>query len=248
MLKILVHGCSGQMGRTLKSIIENDDTLIFYGFNRNQSTEDKIFNSYEDIPQVDIVIDFSHYKAIDSLLDFACKRKIPLVLGTTGLEDTIKSNIGSASKTIPIFQSNNMSLGIQTLLEMAKIAIECLDDFDLEIVEKHHNKKVDAPSGTAQLIFDTLQEKNNQLQAVFGRRGRDQKRQKNDIGIHSIRGGNIVGEHSIIFAGLDEQIEIKHVATSKKNFAFGAIEAAKFLYRQPPGLYNMSHIYRKDKA
>lgn len=247
MLKILVHGCSGQMGKTLKSIIENDENLFFYGFSRDQSNIDKIFNSYEAIPQVDIVIDFSHYKAIDGLLDFVCKRKIPLVIGTTGLEDTIENNIFSASKTIPIFHSNNMSLGIQTLLEMAKIALGCLDDFDLEIIEKHHNKKVDAPSGTAQLIFDTLQEKNNELKAVFGRRGRDQKRQKNDIGIHSIRGGNIVGEHTIIFAGLDEQIEIKHLASSKKSFAFGAIEAAKFLYRQPPGLYNMSHISRKDK-
>lgn len=140
-----------------------------------------------------------------------------------------------------------MSFGIYALLEMTRLGSNLLKDFDIEIIEKHHTQKIDAPSGTAQLIFNTLKEENSALTPIYGRHGKDENHHKNQVGIHALRGGNIIGEHTTIFAGLDEVIEIKHTATSKRTFALGAIEAAKFIYRQPPGLYNMSHIARKEK-
>jgi len=246
MLKVLLHGCLGQMGQTLQSLIKTQDDIQWIGFDTSVSQESNIYNNYKDLPPVDVIIDFSHFSLIDDLLKYSVKKALPLVLCTTGLSDETEDLIRESKEQIAIFQSQNMSLGIHALLEMARIGAEILDNYDIEIIEKHHNKKIDAPSGTAKMILNSVKEVKEELSAVYGRHGNDALRKKNDIGIHAIRGGNITGEHSLLFAGLDEVIEIKHQATSKIVFAQGAIAAARYLYKQRPGIYSMSDLFRKD--
>jgi len=191
-----------------------------------------------------VVIDFSSPKALDGLLAFCTGRKIPMVLATTGYSDQQIAQIVEASKTVPVFRSGNMSLGINVLIDLVKRAAAVLGDTsDIEIIEQHHKRKVDAPSGTALMIADAASSVlNYDAEYNYGRHDRRAPRPKNEIGISSVRGGTIVGVHEVIFAGRDEVIEIKHTAMSREIFANGAVRAAKFLIGKAPGMYNMEQL------
>jgi 4-hydroxy-tetrahydrodipicolinate reductase len=178
-------------------------------------------------------------------LDFAVSRSLPIVLCTTGLTETTEEKIISLQKKIPIFKSGNMSLGINLILELAKIGARVLEGFDVEIIEKHHRKKIDAPSGTALMIADAVKSVQDSLEYKHGRQG-IAKRVENELGIHAIRGGTITGEHTLLFAGTDEVIELKHQATSKAVFAKGAIDAAFFLLNKKAGLYDMTNLIKGE--
>ncbi|STO31046.1 Dihydrodipicolinate reductase [Fusobacterium necrogenes] len=194
----------------------------------------------------DIIIDFSHYSRIENLLKFAISKNIPLVLATTGYSQEILVKIEEASKKIPILLSSNMSLGINLIQDiLEKITPLLYASYDIELIEKHHNKKIDSPSGTAKTLLETIEKTlMNDMKRKYGRVGVE-KREKNEIGVHSLRGGTIIGEHSILFCGNDELIEIKHTALSKKIFAEGAIQAARFLLGKEPNLYTMKNIFNK---
>ena len=249
MLKIIVSGFLGQMGQVIsKLILDRDDMELVGGIDRNAPSYKGDIDVYESIldldKKCDVIIDFSHPSSLDNLLDYAISNNTPLVIGTTGYgEEEIKKLKKSAEK-IPIFYSANMSLGINLMLSLVSKAASILrEDFDIEIIEKHHNKKIDAPSGTAYMIANEINKvyDNNKLY-TFGRHGKNNKRSSNEIGIHAIRGGTIVGEHTVLFAGLDEVIEIKHSASSKNVFAKGALTATKFIVDKEKGLYSMNHI------
>lgn len=249
MTKIMMHGCNGRMGRVIGDMVANDpDAEIVAGV--DIAMNDSLgFNVYTDIDKcdadIDVIIDFSSVKAIDSLLSYAVERKIPVVLCTTGLTTEQLDNVREASKTIPILKSANMSLGINTIMKLLKDASNVFvpAGYDVEIVEKHHNQKVDAPSGTAIALADSVNEAcGNTFEYVYDRSQVRKKRDKKELGISSVRGGNIVGEHEVFFCGLDEVIEIKHTAYSKSVFAKGAVEAAKFLAGKPAGMYDMADV------
>lgn len=240
MLNVLIHGM-GAMGQYVYDILNGQANIVcFDSFNKDY------YNNYEDIQQnIDVIIDFSHHSLIDDLVDYAASNAIPVVICTTGLSETTQQNISDKSKLIPIFQSGNMSLGINVLLELAKLGAKSLTNFDIEIIEKHHNKKIDAPSGTAYMIAEAIQSIQN-LSLEHGRYGNDSKRGDHVIGMHAIRGGSITGDHTVLFAGLDETIEIKHQATSKRVFAKGAVNAAYFIKDQQPGMYNMNDLLKGE--
>ena len=193
-----------------------------------------------------MIIDFSHVSVLTPLLAYATKERIPVVLCTTGYTESQVNELKEASKQIPVFYSRNMSLGINLLIELAKKAAVILgDQFDIEIIEKHHNQKIDAPSGTALMIADAISSvEDRQMTYMYDRHSQRKKRDKNEIGMHSVRGGTIVGEHEVIFAGPHEVITLSHSAQSKEIFANGSINAAVFLAKQPAGLYDMSDLLK----
>lgn len=205
------------------------------------------FSSFAQVTgEYDCIVDFSHPSVTDSMLDYALKTKTPVVLCTTGLSKEQIAAAHNAAKEIPVFFSANMSLGVNLMVALCKKAAEILgEDFDIEIIEKHHNQKLDAPSGTALMLADainsTADEKYNY---VYDRQSVRKKRERSEIGIHSVRGGNIVGEHEVIFAGHDECVSIKHSATSKEVFAVGAVNAARFLKGKNAGLYSMEDMLK----
>lgn len=250
--KIIISGCNGRMGRVVESICEADpDVSVVAGFDVSlESRAFPVFVSPANFTgEADVVIDFSSPAALDGLLAFALERKVPLVLATTGYSDEQLAQIDEASKRIPIFRSANMSLGINVLLELVKKAAAVLgDSYDIEIVEKHHNRKVDAPSGTALMIADAAASALNfKPEYVYERHSVRQSRDKKEIGISAVRGGTIVGIHEIMFAGRDEIIEIKHTAMSREIFANGAVKAAKFLAGvSKPGMYDMSMLVENN--
>ena len=250
--KIIISGCNGRMGRVVESICETDpDVSVVAGFDVSlESRAFPVFVSPANFTgEADAVIDFSSPAALDGLLAFALERKVPLVLATTGYSDEQLAQIDEASKRIPIFRSANMSLGINVLLELVKKAAAVLgDSYDIEIVEKHHNRKVDAPSGTALMIADAAASALNfKPEYVYERHSVRQSRDKKEIGISAVRGGTIVGIHEIMFAGRDEIIEIKHTAMSREIFANGAVKAAKFLAGvSKPGMYDMSMLVENN--
>ena len=250
--KIIISGCNGRMGRVVESICEADpDVSVVAGFDVSlESRAFPVFVSPANFTgEADAVIDFSSPAALDGLLAFALERKVPLVLATTGYSDEQLAQIDEASKRIPIFRSANMSLGINVLLELVKKAAAVLgDSYDIEIVEKHHNRKVDAPSGTALMIADAAASALNfKPEYVYERHSVRQSREKKEIGISAVRGGTIVGIHEIMFAGRDEIIEIKHTAMSREIFANGAVKAAKFLAGvSKPGMYDMSMLVENN--
>ncbi len=250
--KIIISGCNGRMGRVVESICEADpDVSVVAGFDVSlESRAFPVFVSPANFTgEADAVIDFSSPAALDGLLAFALERKVPLVLATTGYSDEQLAQIDEASKHIPIFRSANMSLGINVLLELVKKAAAVLgDSYDIEIVEKHHNRKVDAPSGTALMIADAAASALNfKPEYVYERHSVRQSRDKKEIGISAVRGGTIVGIHEIMFAGRDEIIEIKHTAMSREIFANGAVKAAKFLAGvSKPGMYDMSMLVENN--
>ena len=249
MVKIIMHGCNGHMGQVISGIVEKDpDAEIVAGID----IADQGKNSYPvftdiDACQVeaDAIIDFSSAKATDKLLEYSAARQIPVVLCSTGLSQEQLAKVEETSRKVAVLKSANMSLGINTLLKLVQDAAKVLAaaGFDMEIVEKHHNLKVDAPSGTALALADSLNEAmDNQYHYVYDRSQRREKRDAKEIGISAVRGGSIVGEHEVIFAGPDEVIEFKHTAYSKAVFGKGAVEAAKYLAGKPAGRYDMSNV------
>lgn len=198
--------------------------------------------------KVDVIIDFSNPAILEGLLSYAVSKKLPVIVATTGLSPAHKKFLEQASADIPVFSSANMSLGVNLLIDLVKKAAKLLEsNFDIEIIEKHHNQKLDAPSGTALAIADSINSILDQKQEyVYDRHSRRKKRSKAEIGIHAIRGGTIVGEHSVIFAGNDEIIEINHSATSKDIFGTGALRAARFIYGKKPGMYDMNDLIAEE--
>lgn len=249
--KIIISGCAGRMGQVVESIcVADPDITIVAGFDVNSVERNyPVFRSPTDFSgEADAVIDFSNPAALDSLLSFCTERKIPLVLATTGFSDAQLGQIKEASQQVAIFRSANMSLGINVLLELVKKAATVLgDSYDIEIVEKHHNRKVDAPSGTALMIADAAASGLNfKPEYIYERHSVRQSRDKKEIGISAVRGGTIVGVHEIMFAGRDEIIEIKHTAMSREIFANGAVKAAKYLAAgRAPGMYDMSMLVQE---
>ena len=245
MLRIIINGYSGSMGKVLTKCANEDSELeIVCGASKDDL--DVPFKTYHKMSEVeelaDVIIDFSHHSTIEDTLSYAIKTKTPIVIATTGFNEEELEKIKKASNIIPIFHSSNMSLGVNVLVKLVKEAAKSLNGFDIEIIEKHHNKKLDAPSGTAVMIANGVKEVLPDSECIYGRHGRSDKRSSNEIGIHAIRGGTIVGEHTTIFAGHDEVVEIKHSAQSKDIFAKGAIAAAKFLVKQEAGYYNMNNM------
>lgn len=248
MTKLIITGANGKMGKVLQSIIANrDDCEIVAGvdINTEQSADFPVYSKISDVNEdADVIIDFSNPILLDDLLEYSNKNKVALVLATTGYDEKQKSKIHEASKQSPIFFTYNMSMGINLLASLAKKAVEVLgNDFDIEIVEKHHNQKIDAPSGTALMLADAICEVTpNPMKYEYDRHAKREKRTKNEIGLHAIRGGTIVGEHDIIFAGRDEIITLSHSARSKEIFAVGAVNAAIYMCGKNPGLYDMSEL------
>lgn len=245
MLRVIINGYSGSMGKVLTKCVNEDSELqLVCGVSRDEL--DVTFKTYHKMSEVeenaDIIIDFSNHCAIYDVLDYATKTKTPLVIATTGFNDEELGEIEKASSIIPIFHSSNMSLGVNVLVKLVKDAAKALNGFDIEIIEKHHNKKLDSPSGTAVMIANGIKEVLPGSECIYGRYGRSEKRKPTEVGIHAIRGGTIVGEHTTIFAGHDEVVEIKHTAQSKDIFAKGAITAAKFLVNKEAGYYNMNNM------
>ena len=244
-----MHGCNGHMGRVITDICAADaDVEIVAGVDKFKGI-DNSYPVYDSIAEVkedfDAIIDFSNVAAIDGLLDYCVANNKPVILCTTGLTDDMLNHVDEACKSVPVLRSANMSLGINTLFDLCKKATQVFADagFDIEIVEKHHNQKLDAPSGTALALADACNEAlGNEYEYCYGRADRREKRPVKEIGISAVRGGNIVGEHEVIFAGLDEVITIKHTAYSKSVFAKGAVEAAKYIVGQPAGLYDMKKV------
>ena len=249
MVKILMHGCNGKMGRMITEIVKNEeDAVIAAGVDKFTGIPND-YPVFEEIAQcdvdVDVVIDFSNAGAVDELLDYCVKKSLPVVLCTTGLSDEQLKKVDECSEKIAVLKSANMSMGINLLLKLLKDAAKVLAPagYDIELVEKHHNQKLDAPSGTALALADSINEAaDNQYHYVYDRSQVRKKRDAKEIGISAVRAGTIVGEHEVIFAGTDEVIEFKHTAYSRSVFAKGAVEAGKFLAGQPAGMYDMGDV------
>ncbi|MEC9485306.1 MAG: 4-hydroxy-tetrahydrodipicolinate reductase [Candidatus Izemoplasma sp.] len=240
-MNIIISGY-GAMGKTLLDEIGNVKAFGVCGVvDMQQEYGVSDFSQIET--SCDVVIDFSHPDQLHTVLDYGLDTKTPLVIATTGMSHEQEKAIETASKHIPILYTGNTSLGINVMNHIVKHMTDVLDDFDIEIIEKHHNQKIDAPSGTAKMLLSSVQERRN-IKAVYGRNGVS-KRDKNDITIHALRGGTIPGEHSVIYAGDDELIEIKHTALSKRIFAKGALKAAQYIIKQPSGLYDMTDVLKK---
>ena len=249
MVKIIMHGCNGKMGQVITGIVAADkDAEIVAGIDivDNRQNPYPVFTNIDDCNvEADVIIDFASAKAIDKLLDYVETRKIPVVLCTTGLSEEQLARVEEVSKKVAVLKSANMSLGINTLFKVLKSVSPLLAEagFDIEIVEKHHHFKVDAPSGTALALGDAVNESLPEKYEYKFDRSQDRiPRPKNEIGFFSVRGGTIVGEHDVIFAGEDEVITFSHTAYSKSVFAKGAVEAAKFLKGQPAGHYTMKEV------
>ena len=249
MIKVIMHGCNGKMGQVISGLIAEDkEAEIVAGIDISDHGRNAypVFTSMEECNvEADVIIDFASAIAVDALLDYSVKRQIPVVLCTTGLSEEQIQRVEKAAKKVAVLKSANMSLGINMLMNLLQKAVEVLvpAGFDIEIVEKHHNQKVDAPSGTALALADAMNEKLDNSYGYNYDRSNDRKiREKKEIGIQALRGGTIVGEHEVVFAGIDEVIEFKHTAYSKAVFAKGAIQAAKFLAGKQPGRYQMSHV------
>ena len=249
MVRIIMHGCNGRMGRFITTYAAEDESLkVVAGVDPYTG----VANEYPVYPQIsevteeaDVIIDFGTASAVDALLDYAVSKNLPVVLCTTGLSEEQLKKLSEASKKIAILRSANMSLGINTLINILKTVAKPLAEagFDIEVLEKHHNQKLDAPSGTALALADAVNETlNNEYEYVYDRSTRREKRPKKEIGISAVRGGSIVGEHDVIFAGTDEVITLSHSAYSRAVFAKGALSAAKFLAGKPAGMYSMNDV------
>ena len=251
MIKAILVGACGKMGKNItECAATNDEIKIVAGVDKfNSGASFPVFSDFSKIDlEADVIIDFSNPALLNELLEFAKSKKLPLVIATTGYNESQIKQIEAASKFIPIFFTFNMSLGVNLLCSLAKRAARILgEDFDIEIIEKHHNQKLDAPSGTAIMLANALNGVfNDKLKYEYDRHTKRAKRNKNEIGIHSVRGGTIVGEHDVIFAGRDEVITLSHAAHSKQVFAVGALRAAKFIATKPNGMYDMNDILKID--
>lgn len=248
MTRIIMNGCNGKMGQVITRLAaEDSDAEIVAGFDIRDDKENTypVFTNPEEFDgEADVVIDFSHPSSLTGILSFCKKRKLPVIICTTGLSSEQKEEFKEASKEIPVFFSANMSIGINLLIDLAKKAAKLLEgSFDIEIVERHHNQKIDAPSGTALAIADGIDEVLSfPAEYVYDRHSVRRKRKNTEIGISAVRGGTIVGDHEVIFAGNDEVIELSHHAHSKEVFAVGAIKAAKFIKGKTAGMYDMNDL------
>lgn len=248
MTRIILSGCNGRMGHFITEIVDSrDDCEIVAGVDKDtvMLSSYPVFSAFSDIKcEADVIIDFSHPSVLNSLLSFVADTGIPAVIATTGFDEKQTALIKQAAESRPIFFSFNMSLGINLLADLVKKATSVLaDGFDIEIIEAHHNQKIDAPSGTAIMLANAV---NGQLDESYpleyDRHSKREKRPKKQIGMHSIRGGTIVGEHEVIFAGKDEIITLSHSARSKEVFAVGAVRAAVFMVGKKPGMYSMTDL------
>lgn len=253
MIRIGLSGCLGTMGQIISELIEQQDGVeLVFGIDKRAGEIDVLYPVFSLPKEVnlscDVIIDFSNAGNVDDLIDYCISNQVAAVIATTGLSEKQEEKIKEAARIIPIFRSANTSLGINVLLDLVKKATSILsDNFDIEIIEKHHNKKVDAPSGTAKMIANAInKELDDSMEFNYGRSGNDAKRKEKEIGIHAIRGGTIPGEHTVIFAGLDEIVEIKHTALSKKVFAQGSIKAAQYILNKENGLYDMNNLINNN--
>ena len=249
MIKAVLSGCNGAMGKTITETAGSFENIeIAYGFDRESvSAPYPIVTDFADInDRVDVVIDFSHPSVLQREMEFCVQNRVPAVLASTGYSSEQIEQIKEAAKQIPIFYTANMSLGVNLMDALCRQAAKILaGQYDIEIIEKHHNQKVDAPSGTALLLADGINEALDEPYTYeFDRHSKRKKREKKEIGISSVRGGTIVGEHTVLFAGNNECIEIKHTAYSKTVFANGALNAALWLTKQPAGLYDMKNFLK----
>lgn len=248
MTKIILNGANGKMGQVITRLVsEMDDVEIVAGVDINDSIENG-YPVYKDIYDVDdkadAIIDFSHPSCLEAVLGYATEKQVPAIICTTGLSDEQRASIIKASEKVAMFFSANMSIGINLIIDLAKRAAKLLEgSFDIEIIEKHHRLKIDAPSGTALAIADEISSVlENEPAYVYDRHSQRKKRTDTEIGLHSIRGGTIVGEHDVVFAGNDEVITLSHHAASKEVFAVGAIKAAKYMSGKKPGMYSMNDL------
>ncbi len=247
MISVFVNGCNGKMGQELIAQMDTyEDFVLIGGFDQENTGKYSfpVYTSFENILELpDVIIDFSVPVATFNMLAFAASKKIPVVIATTGFSVEQEEQIRNYAKQIPIFQSSNMSFDIFLMTKLLQIAAKALQDTDIEIIEAHHNRKIDAPSGTALMLANSINEAmNNRYTYDFNRLQKREKRSKDEIGFSSIRGGNIVGEHSVQFIGQNETFEITHKAYSRRVFADGALKAAHFLLQQPIGLYSMEDL------
>ena len=249
MVRIIMHGCNGKMGQVITGLVADDPNAQIVAGIDIADNRDNGYPVFTDIKKcdvaADVIVDFAAAAAVDALLDYSVEKQIPVVLCTTGLSDEQLARVKESSKKVAILKSANMSLGINTLMKLLKDAANVFAPagYDIEIVEKHHNQKVDAPSGTAIALADSINEaRGGECEYVYDRSQVRKKRDKKELGISAVRGGTIVGEHEVIFAGIDEVIEFKHTAYSKSVFAKGAVEAAKFLAGKPAGVYDMADV------
>lgn len=249
MTKVIMCGCNGKMGQVITELIKKDpamETVAGIDLFQNRENEYPVFASFSECTvDADVIIDFSNPSLLDDLLDFAAHKNLPIVLCTTGLSEEQLEKVKLTSQKVAILRSANMSMGINTLLKIVRTAAQILAEagFDIEIIEKHHNQKVDAPSGTALALADEMnQALGEQYQYKYDRSQERVKRNPKEIGISAVRGGTIVGEHDVIFAGTDEVIEFRHTAYSKAIFGRGAVQAAKFLKGKPAGMYDMRDV------
>lgn len=244
-MKIFLVGISGAMGRTILDI--SDDVVAGYGLNEEVINGVKVYNDFSKVEEeFDVIADFSNKNITEEVLTFVEEKNKPLVMATTGLSDELEKRIYDISKKIPVVYSKNYSIGVNVMSEIVKELTKALKGFDIEIIEKHHNQKQDAPSGTAKMLLESVKTERENSKEIYDRTNLHQKRQEDEIGISVIRGGSIVGEHSVIFAGLDEVVEIKHEAGSKKIFVKGAIRACEFIKEKQNGLYNMKDVIKGE--
>lgn len=249
MIKAIMHGCNGRMGQMISNLVKEDEQIdIVAGVDTYLGIQNSypVFASIDECDvEVDVVIDFSNVSAVDGVLEYCAAKKIPLVLCTTGLSEVQLQKMKEVSEKTAVLKSANMSMGINLLMKLLKDAVKVLGPagYDVELVEKHHNQKLDAPSGTALALADSMNEAmDGAYEYVYDRSQVRRKREKKEMGISAVRGGTIVGEHEVLFAGTDEVIEFKHTAYSRSVFGKGAVEAAKFLAGKPAGMYDMSDV------
>ncbi len=247
MIKVILSGCGGRMGKAVAAAV-GDEARIVAGVDVNAaSIAASDFPIYESITEfsgkADVIVDFSHHSALPSLLEYAKTTKTPVVVATTGHTDEELALMHEATSEIAIFHSGNFSIGINLIINLAKQAARTLGaDFDIEIIEKHHNKKLDAPSGTALMIANAVADERDESEYIYDRHSVRKAREPKEIGIHSVRGGSIVGEHEVIFAGANEVVSISHSAASREIFASGALRAAIYLAGKSAGLYSMTDL------
>ncbi|MBP3445955.1 MAG: 4-hydroxy-tetrahydrodipicolinate reductase [Clostridia bacterium] len=242
MIKVLINGACGRMGKEVEKIVEASETMSVAAKVDKMAAESGCYTDINDfVGKADVIIDFSNHLGTKELLDYAVKNNIPTVVATTGHTPEELAYIEEASKKIAVFHSANMSLGVALLCELAVKAAATMPDADIEIVETHHNRKLDAPSGTALMIANAIKAVREKAQFVFGREG-NAKREKNEIGVHAVRRGNIVGIHEVLVSTDSQTITLKHEAHSRALFAEGAVSAAEFILGKGAGLYNMNSI------
>ncbi len=247
MTKVMLFGACGFMGKEVIQASKNNKLVqIVAGVDKEDTTIDgvEIFSSPDNFDgKIDVIIDFSHPSAFEGIADFARKKKIPVTFCTTGYNEQTLAQMQELSKEFAVFKSANMSLGINLLSRLAKIATAVLQGYDIEMIEKHHNRKIDAPSGTAKLLFDALKTVKTDAVPIYDRSNLRQRRTPSEIGISAIRGGNIVGDHEILFIGENESITLSHSASSRAVFAEGALVASNFMKGKTPALYSMDDIF-----